>query len=139
MTEGRGLSPDALDAISELLLAGEQSVILQTALIVACLLTRSNVTRLIAAALLAFAIAVTAFAIYANSLPVPFLLDDLTTISGNTSIRQLWPVSAVLFPPPEVYSAGRPLLNATTSLWVSCHSQRRKKSACESARPLAST
>src|ERR1700674_1055282 len=35
--------------------------------------------------------------------------------------------------------AGRPLLKAITSLWVSCHSQRRKKSACASARPLAST
>src|SRR3984893_6532895 len=35
--------------------------------------------------------------------------------------------------------AGRPLLNAITSLWVNCHSQRRKKAACASASPLAST
>ena len=55
-------------------------------------------------------------AAYWQSFSVPFLLDDVTTIPGNASIRQLWPPGPVLFPPPEVYSAGRPLLNLSFAL-----------------------
>ena len=55
-------------------------------------------------------------AAYAQSFSVPFLLDDITTIPANASIRQLWPLGPVLFPPPEVYSAGRPLLNLSFAL-----------------------
>jgi protein O-mannosyl-transferase len=64
----------------------------------------------------AMLIVATAFVVYGNSFSVPFLLDDVTTITGNSSIRQLWPLSSVLFPPPEVYSAGRPLLNLSFAL-----------------------
>ncbi|MBL9190571.1 MAG: tetratricopeptide repeat protein [Opitutaceae bacterium] len=53
---------------------------------------------------------------YVNSLQVPFLLDDLTTILANPSIRQLAPLRDVLFPPGEVYSAGRPVLNLSFAI-----------------------
>ena len=55
-------------------------------------------------------------AVYANTLAVPFLLDDLQTIPGNPSITRLSPISSVLFPPPHVYSAGRPVLNLSYAL-----------------------
>jgi len=47
---------------------------------------------------------------------VPLLLDDLVTISANPSIRNLHHLSAVLNPPAQVYSVGRPLLNFTFAL-----------------------
>lgn len=64
------------------------------------------------AALLAVAVVAT----YANTFGVPFYLDDFATIPGNPTLRRLWPLSTVLFPPPEVYSAGRPLLNLSFAL-----------------------
>jgi protein O-mannosyl-transferase len=54
--------------------------------------------------------------VFSNSLQVPFLLDDFPTIPGNPSIQKLSPLSSVLFPPPHVYSAGRPLLNLSFAL-----------------------
>ncbi len=72
-------------------------------------------SRLARPALLA-ALAALVLAAYAQSFSVPFLLDDVTTIPANASIRQLWPLGPVLFPPPEVYSAGRPLLNLSFAL-----------------------
>jgi protein O-mannosyl-transferase len=53
---------------------------------------------------------------FSNTLAVPFLLDDFTTIAGNPTIRHLSPISSVLFPPPEIYSAGRPVLNLSFAL-----------------------
>ncbi len=53
---------------------------------------------------------------YLNSLQVPFLLDDLTTIVANPSITRLSPLRDVLFPPGEIYSAGRPVLNLSFAL-----------------------
>lgn len=53
---------------------------------------------------------------YLNSLQAPFLLDDLTTIVANPTITQLSPLSDVLFPPGEIYSAGRPVLNLSFAL-----------------------
>ena len=53
---------------------------------------------------------------FSNSLSVPFLLDDITTIAGNPTIRSLLPIKSVLFPPPEIYSAGRPVLNLSFAL-----------------------
>ena len=55
-------------------------------------------------------------AAFSNSLSVPFLLDDITTIAGNPTIRSLLPIKFVLFPPPEIYSAGRPVLNLSFAL-----------------------
>lgn len=54
--------------------------------------------------------------VYANSLSVPFLLDDFATIPDNASIRKLSSLRDVLFPPPNVYSAGRPVLNLSFAL-----------------------
>lgn len=54
--------------------------------------------------------------IYSNSLSVPFLLDDFATIPSNRSITRLSDLSSVFFPPPEVYSAGRPILNLSYAL-----------------------
>ena len=53
---------------------------------------------------------------FSNSLRVPFLLDDFPTIPGNASITRLSAITSVLFPPPEVYSAGRPVLNLSFAL-----------------------
>jgi tetratricopeptide (TPR) repeat protein len=66
----------------------------------------------------AYAAAIVAIAggAYLNSLQVPFLLDDLTTIVANPTIRSLSPLRDVLFPPGEIYSAGRPVLNLSFAL-----------------------
>src|SRR5207247_367548 len=36
---------------------------------------------------------------YANSLSVPFVLDDTVSIIENESIRRIWPIGSVLNPP----------------------------------------
>jgi protein O-mannosyl-transferase len=48
---------------------------------------------------------------YANSLSNPFVLDDRRSVIENRQIRQLWPLSAALSPPPETPVARRPLVN----------------------------
>lgn len=48
---------------------------------------------------------------YHNSFSVPFLYDDVPTITENLSIRHLWPIGPVLSPPPDITSTGRPILN----------------------------
>ncbi len=55
-------------------------------------------------------------AAFSNTFSVPFLLDDGPTIPGNASLRSLSAIGDVLFPPPDVYSAGRPLLNLSFAL-----------------------
>lgn len=51
-------------------------------------------------------------AAYANSLHGPFVFDDLPAIQDNPTIRQLWPLSVPLSPPPGATgSDGRPLVN----------------------------
>lgn len=57
-----------------------------------------------------------ALAAYHNSFRVPFLYDDVPTIVENASIRHLWPLGPVLVPPPDVTSAGRPLVNFSLAL-----------------------
>jgi cytochrome c-type biogenesis protein CcmH/NrfG len=52
-----------------------------------------------------------AVASYANSLPGPFLYDDLPSIVANPTIRHLWPPGAALHPPAASTVTGRPLLN----------------------------
>lgn len=44
---------------------------------------------------------------YANSLSGPFVFDDTVSIVENASIRD-WSDPAVLFPPREVPTSGRP-------------------------------
>ena len=64
----------------------------------------------------AAAIVAVAGGAYLNTLHVPFLLDDLTTIVANPSITKLSPLGDVLFPPGDMYSAGRPVLNLSFAL-----------------------
>ena len=55
-------------------------------------------------------------ALYARTLAVPFLYDDIPAIVQNTTIRSLGDVRAVLTPPSDTSMAGRPTSNATLAL-----------------------
>jgi protein O-mannosyl-transferase len=57
-------------------------------------------------------LAVAAVLAYANSLRVPFVLDDQITVLENPQIRTFWS-TAVFMPERELPVAGRPLVNAT--------------------------
>jgi len=49
---------------------------------------------------------------YSNSFTTPFVYDDAATIRDNVTIRQLWPLSGPLTPPPTAYPiSGRPIVN----------------------------
>lgn len=61
-------------------------------------------------------IAVAALCAYANSFSGPFIFDDGFAIEKNPSIRQLWPLSGPLSPPPEMTVGGRPILNLSFAL-----------------------
>lgn len=65
------------------------------------------------------AIAVVVFATlaaYHNTFSSPLVFDDASSIKYNPSIRTLWPLSTVFFPPSECTVAGRPLANLTFAL-----------------------
>jgi len=53
---------------------------------------------------------------YSNSFKVSFLLDDSSSISDNSSIRQLGRIGDVLSPPATGTTAARPLLNLSFAL-----------------------
>ncbi|MEY2881734.1 MAG: repeat-containing protein YrrB, partial [Verrucomicrobiota bacterium] len=53
---------------------------------------------------------------YAGALHGPLLMDDLPAITENPSIRRLWPPGAVLSPPADSPTAGRPLVNLTFAI-----------------------
>src|SRR5438309_12069705 len=53
---------------------------------------------------------------YANTLAGPFMLDDELSIVGNQTIRALWNLRALVFPPREFPIAGRPLVNISFAL-----------------------
>jgi tetratricopeptide (TPR) repeat protein len=53
---------------------------------------------------------------YAGSLRGPFVLDDEVSILRNPSLRDLRALGEVLWPPPHVFTAGRPLLNLSFAL-----------------------
>ncbi len=57
-----------------------------------------------------------AWGAYHNSLTGPLVLDDTLAIIQNPSVRQLWPLSAVLAPPAECTVAGRPVANLSFAL-----------------------
>ncbi len=59
-----------------------------------------------------------ALAAYSNSFTGPFVFDDVPAIKDNPSIRQLWPLSAVLSPQLDggVTVSGRPLVNLSLAL-----------------------
>lgn len=60
-----------------------------------------------------FALIAMAFCAYSNSFGTPFHFDDHDSIVTNRSIRSL---SKCLFPPPQIGTAGRPILNLTLAL-----------------------
>lgn len=63
------------------------------------------------------AIAVAAIVVYANSLSGVFTFDDVAAITGNESIRRLWPLSGPLSPPARGEPvAGRPLVNLSFAI-----------------------
>jgi protein O-mannosyl-transferase len=53
---------------------------------------------------------------YANTLRVPFLLDDSGSIIENPSIRRLWALNSVLAPPSDAGVGGRPLANLSLAV-----------------------
>jgi protein O-mannosyl-transferase len=68
--------------------------------------------------LAAFAVGLAALAAYHNSLSGPFVLDDLSSIPGNPTIRQLWPLTVPLAPPRGggLTVEGRPILNLSLAV-----------------------
>ena len=61
-------------------------------------------------------IVLAAIAAYHNSFSVPFVFDDARAITGNLTIRQLWPIGPVLSPPANLTVGGRPLVNLSFAL-----------------------
>lgn len=61
-------------------------------------------------------IALAALVAYHNSFSVPLFFDDTASIVQNESIRGLWPLEKVLWPPTGAGTAGRPLLNLSFAL-----------------------
>jgi hypothetical protein len=53
---------------------------------------------------------------YWNSLSGPFIFDDQHSVVENRQIRQLWPLTSVLFPERESPVAGRPLVNVSFAI-----------------------
>src|SRR5437016_450047 len=72
---------------------------------------RARDTRLAALLLL-----VSGALVYANSLHGPFIFDDRRTITDNTTIRQLWPLTTVLRPERQTAVAGRPIANLSFAI-----------------------
>lgn len=58
-----------------------------------------------------------AFVAYANSFSGPFIFDDPSSITGNPTIRHLWPPWAPLIPPhASITAQGRPILNLSLAI-----------------------
>ena len=67
--------------------------------------------------LVAALIAAITAAVFINGLHGVFVFDDVCAILRNSSIRHLWPIGRVLFPPGDATTAcGRPLLNLCFAL-----------------------
>ena len=64
----------------------------------------------------AIGIALAAIAAYHNSFQVPLVFDDQTWITNNPTIRRLWPLGPVVFPPKTAVVGGRPVLNLTLAI-----------------------
>jgi len=61
-------------------------------------------------------IVLAALAVYHNSFAVPFLLDDVPSITWNPSIHHLWPIWPSLSPPADSFVGGRPLVNLSFAI-----------------------
>ncbi len=55
-------------------------------------------------------------AVYQGTLAGPLIYDDHLWITWNPSIRHLWPISGVLFPPADSVAYGRPVLSLSLAL-----------------------
>jgi len=67
--------------------------------------------------LLGAVIVVAALAAYHNSFSGPFVFDDASSITGNPSIRELWPVWSALSPPSGGLTvSGRPIVNLSLAV-----------------------
>ncbi len=53
---------------------------------------------------------------YHNSFYGPFIFDDLRSIPGNPTIRRLWPLWRVMWPPPQTTVSARPIVNLSFAL-----------------------
>ena len=53
---------------------------------------------------------------YFNTFKVPFLMDDDGAVLKNPSVWKLWDLKAVLWPPDNMTTAGRPLLNLSFAI-----------------------
>lgn len=53
---------------------------------------------------------------FLNSLSLPFVLDDQGAVIENASIRDLTNWSAVLLPPPEISTSGRPIVSLSLAV-----------------------
>ena len=62
------------------------------------------------------ALLLAALAAYFNSLSCGFVFDDFGWITDNSSIRHLWPIWYVLYPPDVAVFGGRPVLNLTLAI-----------------------
>lgn len=62
------------------------------------------------------AIIVVGLIVYANSLVVPFLLDDQYAILENPHIRHLWPLWEALAPAPRAADSWRPLISLSLAI-----------------------
>ncbi len=62
------------------------------------------------------ALAVLTLLAYSTSFHGAFVFDDQSSILENASIRSLWPLGPVLFPPPDAGICGRPFANLTMAL-----------------------
>jgi tetratricopeptide (TPR) repeat protein len=54
--------------------------------------------------------------VYLSSFQGVFILDDLSAIRQNQTIRRLWPLSIPLSPPMQTSVSGRPILNLTFAM-----------------------
>ena len=63
-----------------------------------------------------WAILAVTFLVYLNSFQGDFILDDLSAIRQNQTIRRLWPLSIPLSPPMQTSVSGRPILNLTFAM-----------------------
>lgn len=78
------------------------------------LLTSSAPTGLLAG----LGLVIGVFLAYAGSLGAPFVYDDTLAIPENPTIRQFWPLTAILLPQAEggLTVSGRPILNLSFAI-----------------------
>ena len=61
-------------------------------------------------------IALATFTVYSNTFRNPFIFDDGPCISGNPTIRSLWPIGRVLSPPVGTAVQRRPIVNLSLAI-----------------------